>query len=468
MRTIRLLALMLFGTLVAHAQEFITWEVTVGQNKAGETVATPIDVTVERSVTMMEIMDLPIYSREPIVGMSFKGFNPGAGQTRHVRVELLDSYYKFLNGLDGDCIFDGDCLIPQGGSINEPITLINLPFPTPLRNDRQHFYLKIESTGTAVEEPLVFDVLDDGGGAAVTLTAQAEVAYLRGRITSQDGFPVAGANVCVHSDGNDLIDNFSYNAVTDADGNYSVRVEHGSRLYLLKVAAPGYADYVIDTPFALEEGRLVEWLATADVSLWNRLDFTAGQRATIILPDAPDPSWGRYYRLDRRTADDVYVFERELSPQANVPYVIFPNQDFSINLSDYSGRELPEAGCQLLPEADETWPWGFHGTYQSCIARTHSLALYHVVLDKTPDCVNLPNQHPRVGAFRAFLVANTSSDQQFVESKLMFVGETDDISDAVADGSTSHTQLFDLQGRRVVGQPRRGLYIRDGRKTVVR
>ncbi len=258
---------MLFGTLAAHAQEFITWEVTVGQNKAGETVATPIDVTVERSVTMMEIMDLPIYSREPIVGMSFKGFNPGAGQTRHVRVELLDSYYKFLNGLDGDCIFDGDCLIPQGGSINEPITLINLPFPTPLRNDRQHFYLKIESTGTAVEEPLVFDVLDDGGGAAVTLTAQAEVAYLRGRITSQDGFPVAGANVCVHSDGNDLIDNFSYNAVTDADGNYSVRVEHGSRLYLLKVAAPGYADYVIDTPFALEEGRLVEWLATADVSL---------------------------------------------------------------------------------------------------------------------------------------------------------------------------------------------------------
>ncbi len=50
----------------------------------------------------------------------------------------------------------------------------------------------------------------------------------------------------------------------------------------------------------------------------------------------------------------------------------------------------------------------------------------------------------------------------------MFVGETDDISDAVADGSISHTQLFDLQGRRVEGQPRSGLYIRNGRKTVVK
>ena len=58
--------------------------------------------------------------------------------------------------------------------------------------------------------------------------------------------------------------------------------------------------------------------------------FTAGQMATIVLPTAPDASKGMYFRLDR-WEDGKIAFEQELHPQAHIPYIIIPNEDFSIN-----------------------------------------------------------------------------------------------------------------------------------------
>ena len=66
--------------------------------------------------------------------------------------------------------------------------------------------------------------------------------------------------------------------------------------------------------------------------LFNAIDYKAGKRSTIYLPEAPDASWGRFYRLDHEDGNKV-VFEREGTPKAYVPYVFFPYQDLHIDIS---------------------------------------------------------------------------------------------------------------------------------------
>ena len=92
---------------------------------------------------------------------------------------------------------------------------------------------------------------------------------------------------------------------------------------------------------------------SGEIVMTNRLDFRVDQQATIILPETPDPSWGRYYRLDHRYYEGdeyVVIFVHETTPQANVPYVIFPERDFSIDLTKYDKESLPEVGRQLFPD----------------------------------------------------------------------------------------------------------------------
>ncbi|MBR2236082.1 MAG: hypothetical protein IJ892_13630, partial [Prevotella sp.] len=69
------------------------------------------------------------------------------------------------------------------------------------------------------------------------------------------------------------------------------------------------------------------------------------------------------------------------------------------------------------------------------------------------------------GAFRAYLIAY-SNNLMFEESNLLFVGEMTSVTELQAITSESCV-LFDLQGRRVQGQPRPGVYVRNGRKQLV-
>ena len=69
--------------------------------------------------------------------------------------------------------------------------------------------------------------------------------------------------------------------------------------------------------------------AGAKVRSEESVTFTIGQMATIILPAEPDAGKGKYYRLDR-VEDGQIVFEQEPEPRARVPYIIVPDEDFSI------------------------------------------------------------------------------------------------------------------------------------------
>ena len=311
------------------------------------------------------------------------------------------------------------------------------------------------------EQPLVFELQD--GRPVVTISARAETACFNGTVKDQDGNAVQDACVNLHhQDPYDESGVLTYTTHTDSEGGYAVRLEHGSRSYCLSVSASGFPDYLVDWPFQLY-GDVLPSAPSGDIIMTNRLDFKGGQQATIILPEAPDPSWGRYYRLDLRNDDGVIIFVREGTPQANVPYVIFPEDDFSIDLSNYDFENLPEAGRLLYPDCDENMPYGLFGTYQSRLAYClHSLSVS--LLDSTTDCqAHTSIGFPRVGAFRAFLVGYDTGTIYDDQPKLMFLEESDAISEIPV--TKAHIgSLFDLQGRKLNGIPQKGVYIKDGRK----
>jgi len=463
MKTMKSLLFLFLGVLPSQVQEFFDWEFTAMESTRNN-VVTPIDVTMETSTVRMQYdfnrLSENISPNEVVARLTFKGYNPGEAQTRRIKVWLSNRWSN-----NPKCVFDADCIIPHGGSVEENITLLDLPFDEPYTyQGEEHTIITIESTGMLAEQPLVFELQD--GRPVVTISARAETACFNGTVKDQDGNAVQDACVNLHhQDPYDESGVLTYTTHTDSEGGYAVRLEHGSRSYCLSVSASGFPDYLVDWPFQLY-GDVLPSAPSGDIIMTNRLDFRSGQQATIILPEAPDPSWGRYYRLDQRNDDGVIIFVREGTPQANVPYVIFPEDDFSIDLSGYVNEEMPEAGSLLFPDSDEDTPLGLFGTYQSRFAYS-MYATYHVsLLDSTPDCqMGTSGNLPRVGAFRAYIVGYNTGSMYDDKLKLIFVEESDDISE-VPVAKAQEKLLFDLQGRRMNGIPQKGVYIQNGRKYV--
>ena len=290
----------------------------------------------------------------------------------------------------------------------------------------------------------------------------AQEWQMSGIVTNQDGQPVEGAHVRLYTYNTGLSD-IEYLAETGADGCYSVKVEQADKSYSMSVTATGFAIYQVEWPFSPASTIPGMEAPSGDIVLCDRLDFTADKLATIILPETPSPSWGRYYRLSHREGRDI-IFVREQEPKANVPYVIFPNYDFSIGFAEYLQTELPEAGYVPIPapDAGDMRQWGFHGSYLSTDVMPIAVGSLHF-LDDTPDCVTDKNQrYRRIGAFRAYLQIPASAEIMTDSPNFVFVGETTGIT--AATPLHANGQIFDLQGRRQNGTPQRGIYIRDGKK----
>ena len=102
-------------------------------------------------------------------------------------------------------------------------------------------------------------------------------------------------------------------------------IENGDQTYSSRIDAEGYTS-VSRGPYIKPNVNNV-----FDFILYNALYYKADEQSTIILPVAPDPSAGTYYRLDR-VENKIIIFEPEPEPKAHVPYVFFPNQDLRIDL----------------------------------------------------------------------------------------------------------------------------------------
>ena len=362
----------------------------------------PIDVTTESSMFEQKYFNhfgYIAYAGDYVAGISYYGYNPGKELKRHVKIWMTERKGEWI------CMYDGDITIPSGGSEDEHISLLNVSFDTPMQlKELFNFFLKIECTGETSEKPLYFEYNSVRNSPVARYAIMSELKYISGTVKDQDGKPVKDAHVQLYND------DISVEGVTDAEGAYQIRVDQSNAVYMVSVTAPGYATYRIeftDDAIRLKDAGTV---TEKDFVLYNKVSYKKEQRATIILPVAPNPAWGRYYRLDRREGSDFY-FERERTPQANVPYVIFPSMDFELNLGDYDLQQEPGKTVAPYPEEKNEYLESisgiiqyatFYGSYQSIDVsrRYEDEPLYF--LDATPDCGG-NSFLGRVGACRAYL-----------------------------------------------------------------
>ena len=205
----------------------------------------------------------------------------------------------------------------------------------------------------------------------------------------------------------------------------------------------------------------------------NLVTFTQGQMATIILPTEPDASKGKYYRLDK-CKDGQIIFEQELQPQARVPYIIIPNEDFSIDPSimDLEGLSHDAVSIEGI---------SFIGSY-SHEEFSYQEGFYIDIIDTTPDCLDdwFGSGKAIVGPLRAYLQVNWddpytqggTKDPQKIKEIVLHNHGTGLVSPL---GETEEGVIFDLSGRRIsTSQPfnfstfPKGVYIFNGKKRMVK
>lgn len=430
----------------------------------------PIDVTKEYSETNLELVVMYFENCDRLTRLVFKGYNPGKEIKRHLTVKITED-----KGRNPAVIFDGDYTIPHGGTADNRIPLLAIDFSYPLVVDSYYLFLNITCTGEPVETPIYFEQQvsnysgEDVCHPTCTLTLQYDVVYYNGTVTDSNGNPVAGAEVSVFGSWERAFKGF-----TDENGKCCIKLDHPYASYRLMVNASGYPAFVSDNFRIVEHFPYLTTKTPTNIVLRDKLTFTAGKQATIILPRDPDPSWGRYYSFKERkpnTARDSFYFEREYHPKAYKPYVIFPAKDFSLNFSDYdlpvpdisSGRDVVVFGEH--PESNEYPSPGLWGALsdQPPSGRISWKYIVFAVLDSTLDCTIKGTR--RVGTCRAYLVGGDG-----IFPKFFFLdsqgGETG--IDETVSTEPDTDPYYDLQGRRLTGLPKKGLYIRNRRKIVVR
>ena len=484
MRKILFVSLLLMISVAAIADdEFVYKEVLAPDELNSVDMGAPLIATKACSHAEMLYKTEFLYLTpgDLITKMSFNGYNPGEPSTRHFAVWMSNTYQRKINEQIGltptetmTKVFEGDCTIASGGSEEERIPLLTITLDQPFEYGGFTMKVVIESTGEASPQEVCFEhykynghccyaTADETGSdwgepenyariPLTTLTVATQVVNLTGKVCNQDGEPIPDAQIQLTS--TDWPSPLIYKGATNSDGQYAIRIEEGNKYYMASITAPGCAAY--------EEN----WLGTAvkgkkqwDFTLYDAVEYKAGRRATIIMPVAPDASWGRYFRMDR-IEDNQLIFERELSPQANVPYVIFPDRDFFVDLSTLD--LTIQAGKTSIPYVD------FIGSYISYdFPTTDNQEL--IFMDETQDggieflyddwggyyyaCGG------RIAALRACII-----EDGWYGKNLVFHDDTSGIALSNCNKTTG-ADIHDLQGRRVTGiKP--GIYIKDGKKII--
>ena len=193
--------------------------------------------------------------------------------------------------------------------------------------------------------------------------------------------------------------------------------------------------------------------------------YTEGQMATIILPEEPEASKGKYYRLDRVEGNEI-IFEQELQPQAHIPYIIVPSEDFSIDLST-----LDLAGCYRdTVSVDDV---SFIGSYVS-EAFDYQEGFYIDFIDTTPDCRF--DESCVIGALRAYLLVRWDDPYNQGGTKVPPLDKLEVVLHDIGTGIESiqdsklktRNVVLDLSGRKVVNRKLQGIYIEGGLKRAKR
>ena len=220
---------------------------------------------------------------------------------------------------------------------------------------------------------------------------------------------------------------------------------------------------------------LTSLFASAQSIEENQVIFTSGQRATIILPQKPDVSKGKYYRLDR--CEDLHIiFEEEHYPQARTPYIIVPKEDFCIDVSALDLDGIRSDSTNIVGVS-------FIGTYYRDVFG-YTDSFYYYILDSTPDCRNEEDKSVYLGPLHAFLEIDwrKNNHQNYEKMEVVLHDNPNSILLHSEQPLIKDNTIYDLSGRKVSSQSsyslptrdgqggslRKGIYIQNGKKVAVK
>ena len=192
------------------------------------------------------------------------------------------------------------------------------------------------------------------------------------------------------------------------------------------------------------------------------VSFRKGQQATIITPTTPDADKGTYYRLDRCENNQI-VFVEEPSPQAKVPYIIVPKEDFNIDLSTLN---LEELALDKVSIDGISFVGSYHRDIIGC-KDSH----YYIIIDSTPDCVKEgeEQEYPIIGALRAYIeVSWIAYPNDGNEMEVKLENNITSINQPSARLRNNVMCIYDLQGRRISDKPSKDIFIQNGKKVVIK
>lgn len=177
--------------------------------------------------------------------------------------------------------------------------------------------------------------------------------------------------------------------------------------------------------------------------------------ATRIFPFAPTlPSDVVAYSCEAKGDEDVLTLVEVETPAANTPYILYAPDG-------YNGDALTGWGTAGAVQYTDGWLTGVYAATAAPVGsyvlqkNNSDVAFYKVAEGK----------QPTVGANRGYLTASAAEGARALYFD--FGGETTGISTMQNALSTMHNELFDLQGRKVA-QPAKGLYIKNGKKVIMK
>ena len=450
-------------------------------NQYNVTTGAPIVTTspYSKSEAIYMYGNLMLLKGDKITKIGYTGYNPGPEVERHVIIWMQNidrSIIRVEGGFapvdDTTKVFEGDIVIKSGGEPDHWIQLADITLDEPFEyEDMSGVRITTLSHGNASDHDVYFahsnfkssglcsasdqmeEVSNDPQSdfaPQLKYTVATKLDCLTGRVTDQDGNPVTGAEVTLTTCRWQARD---YNGLTDDSGYYQVKAP-GNNTFLPSAKATGFVPYVeagLDYSFEKDDDLWATFYfedKKMDFTLFNALDFHAGETGTIILPVEPDPTLGKYYRLDH-LEDNVLVFEREPIPQANVPYLVIANEDHRVDLSEMDLTGTP--GKKVM---DNVCFIGSYVNTNLVITTNESVWFF----DQTPDCRGW-----RVGGCRAYILLNMLYGPYNYK-----LNDDDGVEQLMIAPDNKEADRYDLQGRKLSSIPTKGIYIQNGKKYVVR
>ena len=166
-----------------------------------------------------------------------------------------------------------------------------------------------------------------------------------------------------------------------------------------------------------------------------------------------------------------YVIKATMRADDPSDFAIWPRFDASTNRDQWgNSADIQYLATQNLTTQFQEYTWTCAATY------THDVIIFaigkmggNIYLDDL-SCMEQGGTEEMIanGTFDSDDLSNWSVLSWTRQTMTVAEDETTDIRTAVNGKSSTAAAIYDLQGRRVKSLPAKGLYIIDGRKTIVR